>query len=155
MGDVKPSLAGPKRPQDRVLLQDVKQNFRDNLAPFADARRKRNDLVQEDRLKNEGGGGTAVGANEAAHESSPDSGATKLRDGDVYLGDAIALLVGGGGDVADEGADAACAFHDFAHCLARFGHLGRAGLHRIDRGADQRLDLFGRVGRAASQRPHF
>ncbi len=66
MGDVKPSLAGPKRPQDRVLLQDVKQNFRDNLAPFADARRKRNDLVQEDRLKNEGGGGTAVGAEEAA-----------------------------------------------------------------------------------------
>ncbi|QNN76734.1 aconitate hydratase AcnA [Pseudoxanthomonas mexicana] len=85
MGDVKPSLAGPKRPQDRVLLQDVKQNFRDNLAPFADARRKRNDLVQEDRLKNEGGGGTAVGAKEAAHESSPDSGATKLRDGDVVI----------------------------------------------------------------------
>lgn len=85
MGDVKPSLAGPKRPQDRVLLQDVKQNFRDNLAPFADARRKRNDLVQEDRLKNEGGGGTAVGAEEAAHESSPDSGATRLRDGDVVI----------------------------------------------------------------------
>ena len=85
MGDVKPSLAGPKRPQDRVLLQDVKQNFRDNLAPFADARRKRNDAVQEDRLKNEGGGGTAVGAEEAAHESSPDSGATKLRDGDVVI----------------------------------------------------------------------
>ncbi|KAF1728181.1 aconitate hydratase AcnA [Pseudoxanthomonas mexicana] len=85
MGDVKPSLAGPKRPQDRVLLQDVKQNFRDNLAPFADARRKRNDLVQEDRLKNEGGGGTAVGAEEAAHESSPNSGATKLRDGDVVI----------------------------------------------------------------------
>ena len=85
MGDVKPSLAGPKRPQDRVLLQDVKQNFRDNLAPFADARRKRNDLMQEDRLKNEGGGGTAVGAEEAAHESSPDSGATKLRDGDVVI----------------------------------------------------------------------
>ncbi|MDZ4047038.1 MAG: aconitate hydratase AcnA, partial [Pseudoxanthomonas sp.] len=85
MGDVKPSLAGPKRPQDRVLLQDVKQNFRDNLAPFADVRRKRNDLVQEDRLKNEGGGGTAVGAKEAAHEASPDSGATKLRDGDVVI----------------------------------------------------------------------
>lgn len=86
MGDVKPSLAGPKRPQDRVLLQDVKQNFRDNLVPFADARRKRIDLVQEDRLKNEGGGGTAVGAKEAAHESAPDSGAsTKLRDGDVVI----------------------------------------------------------------------
>ena len=86
MGDVKPSLAGPKRPQDRVLLQDVKENFRDNLVPFADARRKRIDLVQEDRLKNEGGGGTAVGAHEAAHESSPSTGTgRKLRDGDVVI----------------------------------------------------------------------
>jgi aconitate hydratase len=86
MGDVRPSLAGPKRPQDRVLLQDMKQNFRDNLTPFVDARRKRIDLVQEDRLKNEGGGGTAVGAHEAAHESSPDSGGGwRLRDGSVVI----------------------------------------------------------------------
>ena len=28
LGSIKPSLAGPKRPQDRVLLTDVKQNFR-------------------------------------------------------------------------------------------------------------------------------
>ncbi|TQM10662.1 aconitase [Pseudoxanthomonas sp. 3HH-4] len=86
MGDVRPSLAGPKRPQDRVLLQDMKQNFRDNLTPFVDARRKRIDLVQEDRLKNEGGGGTAVGAHEAAHESSPDSGGGwRLQDGSVVI----------------------------------------------------------------------
>src|SRR5690606_12978287 len=39
LGDVKPSLAGPKRPQDRVLLQDVKRNFADNLGPLV-ARRK-------------------------------------------------------------------------------------------------------------------
>ncbi|MBB1089280.1 aconitate hydratase AcnA [Lysobacter sp. SG-8] len=31
MGDVKPSLAGPKRPQDRVLLSDMQVNFRENL----------------------------------------------------------------------------------------------------------------------------
>ncbi len=86
MGTVKPSLAGPKRPQDRVLLEDVKQNYRDNLAPFIDARRKRIDLVQEDRLKNEGGGGTAVGAHASNKESSPDSGAGwHLRDGAVVI----------------------------------------------------------------------
>ncbi len=28
LGQIKPSLAGPKRPQDRVLLEDVKANFR-------------------------------------------------------------------------------------------------------------------------------
>ena len=34
MGDVKPSLAGPKRPQDRVLLTDVQKSFNDNLPPL-------------------------------------------------------------------------------------------------------------------------
>ncbi|HWT16394.1 MAG TPA: aconitate hydratase AcnA [Patescibacteria group bacterium] len=38
MATVKPSLAGPKRPQDRVLLDGVQQNYRDNLKPMADAR---------------------------------------------------------------------------------------------------------------------
>jgi aconitate hydratase len=31
LADVRPSLAGPKRPQDRVLLEDVKGNFEANL----------------------------------------------------------------------------------------------------------------------------
>jgi len=34
MAEVKPSLAGPKRPQDRVLLTAMQQNFRDNLGPM-------------------------------------------------------------------------------------------------------------------------
>ena len=38
MGTVQPSLAGPKRPQDRVLLRDMKQNYEDNSAPFKSAR---------------------------------------------------------------------------------------------------------------------
>jgi aconitate hydratase len=31
LADVKPSLAGPKRPQDRVLLEQVKHNYQQNL----------------------------------------------------------------------------------------------------------------------------
>ncbi len=38
LADVKPSMAGPKRPQDRVLLEDVEANYREALAPMADAR---------------------------------------------------------------------------------------------------------------------
>lgn len=38
LADVKPSLAGPKRPQDRVLLENVGTNYRDALKPMADAR---------------------------------------------------------------------------------------------------------------------
>ncbi|MFT4248999.1 MAG: aconitate hydratase AcnA, partial [Pseudomonas sp.] len=87
MGQVRPSLAGPKRPQDRVLLEDVQANFRDSLKPFADARSKRlADLGQEDRLKNEGGGGTAVGTKAAQAEPDPDTGAAwRLRDGAVVI----------------------------------------------------------------------
>ena len=36
LGDVVPSLAGPKRPQDRVSLSDAKESFREALAELVD-----------------------------------------------------------------------------------------------------------------------
>ncbi|MBS7455916.1 aconitate hydratase AcnA [Coralloluteibacterium stylophorae] len=87
MGDVKPSLAGPKRPQDRVLLSDMQKNFRDSLAPFAEARaRKRDTQRQEARYANEGGGGTAVGARESqAEERQVAGGIEGITDGSVVI----------------------------------------------------------------------
>ena len=38
MSDVKPSLAGPKRPQDRVLLSDMKANFHANVGEMTRSR---------------------------------------------------------------------------------------------------------------------
>jgi len=38
LGDVVPSLAGPKRPQDRIPLTDAKMVFEGHLAPIANAR---------------------------------------------------------------------------------------------------------------------
>jgi aconitate hydratase len=38
MGSVLPSLAGPKRPQDRVLLSDMQKVYRESLKPMAEAR---------------------------------------------------------------------------------------------------------------------
>src|SRR5690606_39630830 len=52
MASVKPSLAGPKRPQDRVLLEDMKDNFNTNVTGFV-ANRKVGCAVQE--LASEGG----------------------------------------------------------------------------------------------------
>ena len=52
MGTVKPSLAGPKRPQDRVLLEDMKANFNENVEGLV-ANRKVGCAVQE--LAAEGG----------------------------------------------------------------------------------------------------
>ena len=55
MGTVKPSLAGPKRPQDRVLLEDMKQNFNDNVGPMTAQRGASRDH-QVNRFEKEGGG---------------------------------------------------------------------------------------------------
>ena len=52
LADVKPSLAGPKRPQDRVLLGDMQDNYAANVKGFT-ANRKPNGGVA--RLDNEGG----------------------------------------------------------------------------------------------------
>ncbi|OWP48342.1 aconitate hydratase AcnA [Pseudomonas nitroreducens] len=64
MGDVEASLAGPKRPQDRVALGQVSQAFDDFLGlqikPAA---------TEEGRLLSEGGGGAAVGSAESTGEA--------------------------------------------------------------------------------------
>ena len=41
MGAVQPSLAGPKRPQDRVLLSEAHENFAASLAPMAKRREEK------------------------------------------------------------------------------------------------------------------
>lgn len=85
MSTVQASLAGPKRPQDRVLLGDVPKTFNAlmelNLKPAKEAK---------ERLENEGGGGTAVEAKKAnlAHEEPActiDGKSYPLKDGDVVI----------------------------------------------------------------------
>ena len=56
LGSVEASLAGPKRPQDRVALADVPAAFEDFLGVQLKPPRK-----EEGRLLSEGGGGVAVG----------------------------------------------------------------------------------------------
>jgi aconitate hydratase len=56
LGDVRPSLAGPKRPQDRVLLGDVRTSYRDALNALTANRKPKNGSI--DRFANEGGGTT-------------------------------------------------------------------------------------------------
>jgi len=73
MGDVEASLAGPKRPQDRVALGHVSQAFDDFLGlqikPAS---------TEEGRLLSEGGGGAAVGA------AAPTGEADYQHDGHTY-----------------------------------------------------------------------
>lgn len=82
MGEVEASLAGPKRPQDRVALGHVSQAFDDFLGlqikPVPS---------EEGRLLNEGGGGAAVGASIAAGEADyQHEGQTyRLKNGAVVI----------------------------------------------------------------------
>ncbi|HEY6450661.1 MAG TPA: aconitate hydratase AcnA [Candidatus Cybelea sp.] len=55
---VEPSLAGPRRPQDRVPLTGVKRSFEDGMLEWGAARERANDAIS--RFENEGGGGTAT-----------------------------------------------------------------------------------------------
>ncbi|HVR47386.1 MAG TPA: aconitate hydratase AcnA [Candidatus Binatia bacterium] len=56
LANVEPSLAGPRRPQDRVPLQDVKRTFQLALDEWSAARERSNGAVA--RFENEGGGAT-------------------------------------------------------------------------------------------------
>ena len=58
MSQVMPSLAGPKRPQDRVLLSDAARNYADNVKDLTTGRAPAN--CAEARFEGEGGG-AAVG----------------------------------------------------------------------------------------------
>jgi aconitate hydratase A / 2-methylisocitrate dehydratase len=60
LGDVVPSLAGPRRPQDRVALGAVKRNFADALPSMKGAAPKAPAPAQAGRWEAEGGSGTAA-----------------------------------------------------------------------------------------------
>ncbi|MEP6880842.1 MAG: aconitate hydratase AcnA, partial [Dokdonella sp.] len=83
MATVKPSLAGPKRPQDRVLLSDMRTSYRDSVKLMTAGRPLKDQEVA--RFKNEGGS-TAVGHDESASEHGSDEPIpAPLRDGAVVI----------------------------------------------------------------------
>ena len=76
LGDVEPSIAGPKRPQDRITLREAKGKFARLLEPVLEEREKKNG--NEQRFEGEGGD-TAVGG----HTDTPGAASVKL-DGDEF-----------------------------------------------------------------------
>ncbi len=70
LADVKPSLAGPKRPQDRVLLDNMQKQYREDVTQFT-AHRIPKKNGDKQRFLSEGGS-TAVGRDASAHSESPD-----------------------------------------------------------------------------------
>ncbi|CAI8826857.1 aconitate hydratase 1 [Pseudomonas donghuensis] len=82
MNEVEASLAGPKRPQDRVALGNVSQAFDDFIGLQLKPSSK-----EEGRLESEGGGGVAVGNADQAGEVSYEHQGQQhlLRNGAVVI----------------------------------------------------------------------
>ena len=85
MSTVLPSLAGPKRPQDRVLLTDMKQNFCKNLGPLVAGRKPGNGQVE--RFVSEGGSQP-----QADHLADAPVAKIRIRDEDAQLRDGSVVI---------------------------------------------------------------
>jgi len=89
LSTVETSLAGPKRPQDRVRISEMKKNFE---ASVGSLKGKAKPVAPQAvaREKSEGGGGTAVGAAESAHAHATasfeiDGTKHEIHDGSVVI----------------------------------------------------------------------
>ena len=87
MGTVQPSLAGPKRPQDRVLLQDVAANFADNLGPLVAKRKPKAAEAQVQEFKEEGGAQP-----QAEHLAAKPISKIRINDEDAELCDGSVVI---------------------------------------------------------------
>jgi len=85
MGMVLPSLAGPKRPQDRVLLSDMQKNFQDNLEGLTVNRNPKR--VETARMDAEG-----AAQPQAEHLASKPKSKIRIRDQDADLTDGSVVI---------------------------------------------------------------
>jgi len=86
LSQVEPSLAGPRRPQDRVPLRDVKQNFQTALPTMKVTPPKGPPPETESRWEGEGGDGAIGVATLAPHHTVTMQGQTfPLVDGAVVI----------------------------------------------------------------------
>jgi aconitate hydratase len=85
MATVKPSLAGPKRPQDRVLLTDMQQNFHSNVQGLTANRKPKSTAVAG--FEGEGGG-----QEQADHLAARPKSKIRINDIDAHLTDGSVVI---------------------------------------------------------------
>lgn len=103
LSTVEPSLAGPKRPQDRVPLHEAKESFAKALKVMLESRPAKlaphkpavaagptTDAKSELRLEGEGGGGTAVGVEDP---TAPAAAYRPLRGGYIENGSVVIAAI--------------------------------------------------------------
>jgi aconitate hydratase len=84
MGSVLPSLAGPKRPQDRVLLSDMRANFREQVVGMTAHRADREEVKEMDA---EGGAQP-----QAHHLAAKPVSKIRIHDQDADLSDGSVVI---------------------------------------------------------------
>ena len=85
LADVKPSLAGPKRPQDRVLLEKLKENFHANVGGMTANRKPRYETIAD--FKEEGGAQP-----QAEHLAARPTSTIRIHDQDCDLTDGSVVI---------------------------------------------------------------
>ncbi|PZO05799.1 MAG: aconitate hydratase AcnA [Lysobacteraceae bacterium] len=85
MATVLPSLAGPKRPQDRVLLSDMQKNFHATVGGMTANRKPQNGEVA--KMDSEGGD-----QHQAAHLAAKPRSPIRIRDQDAHLTDGSVVI---------------------------------------------------------------
>jgi aconitate hydratase len=100
LSTVEPSLAGPKRPQDRVVLHEAKANWEKSLKIMLESRPAKaksngaaivaSDVKSELRLEGEGGGGTAVGVEDP---TAPSASLHPLREASIDHGAVVIAAI--------------------------------------------------------------
>ncbi|MCA1714609.1 MAG: aconitate hydratase AcnA [Gammaproteobacteria bacterium] len=85
LAEVKPSLAGPKRPQDRVLLEKMKDNFQANIEGLTAHRKPKYEAIAD--FKDEGGAQP-----QAEHLAAKPMSKIRIHDQDCELSDGSVVI---------------------------------------------------------------
>src|SRR3954467_13557108 len=91
LATVEPSIAGPKRPQDRVPLSGAPKSFAQALPTLIKPGKMPDRQV--DRLKSEGGGGVAVGTADVEHAPAAAKAVVAEMERDLKHGDVVIAAI--------------------------------------------------------------
>jgi aconitate hydratase len=92
LGSVEPSIAGPRRPQDRVALSSARASFEQALPSLMKPGMKRPEK-HIGRLESEGGGGTAVGVEDVRRAPAVQKPVAALAEEDLRHGSIVIAAI--------------------------------------------------------------
>jgi aconitate hydratase A / 2-methylisocitrate dehydratase len=92
LASVEPSIAGPRRPQDRVALSQARDSFQQALPSLMKPGAKSTEK-QIGRLEGEGGGGVAVGTEDVLRAPSAQKPVAALAEEDLHHGSIVIAAI--------------------------------------------------------------